>query len=346
MGYLCARHFATRSSNVMTVSVADDFVTAAHLTCWHRVPNIGQSLSRRRDELQTAPNELIQVPRTRGSRKMGSEMPDTAQTSELKIGVFGFTPNELRMVEMVVRSAQRRTPRLGLVNNSDPRADVLLVDARDSKALRELRLADPQGVRPVVWVDGSVQKAGQQSIARPVQWSLLPMVLARAMEVQAAPSTPATQRTEPSSARVAADAASDVLVVDDSLPVRNFMAAALQPYNLRVAFAENGEQALALISRHSYLCVFLDVVMPGLDGYQVCRSIKNIKHAGRTPGIVMLTSKSSPFDKIRGTMSGCDAYMTKPVTNEDLLRLLARFVPRLASRTVESSKSVDLLARH
>jgi two-component system cell cycle response regulator len=116
-----------------------------------------------------------------------------------------------------------------------------------------------------------------------------------------------------------------VLVVDDNLTVRKFIAQKLAPFNINVDFAETGEQAVGLTGTKFYSCVFLDVVMPGIDGYQVCKVIKSKKT--QKTAIVMLTSKDSPFDKIRGKMAGCDAYLTKPVDEDRLLETITRFLP-------------------
>jgi CheY-like chemotaxis protein len=121
-------------------------------------------------------------------------------------------------------------------------------------------------------------------------------------------------------------AADWVLVVDDNLTVREFMRSKLAPFNFNVDYAESGEQAVGLTGHRRYACVFLDVVMPGIDGYQVCKLIKSKKSQGKTH-VVMLTSKGSPFDKIRGAMAGCDAYLTKPVDEEKLLETIVRFLP-------------------
>lgn len=132
----------------------------------------------------------------------------------------------------------------------------------------------------------------------------------------------------PVAPEIAADApAADwVLVVDDNLTVREFMRSKLAPFNFNVDYAESGEQAVGLTGHRRYACVFLDVVMPGIDGYQVCKLIKSKKAQGKSH-VVMLTSKGSPFDKIRGAMAGCDAYLTKPVDEEKLLETIVRFLP-------------------
>lgn len=145
----------------------------------------------------------------------------------------------------------------------------------------------------------------------------------------ALPPTPPPAPPTAAVAMPAIDAADWVLVVDDNLTVREFMRNKLSPFNFNVDYAESGEQAVGLTGQRRYACVFLDVVMPGIDGYQVCKLIKSKKTQVKTH-VVMLTSKGSPFDKIRGAMAGCDAYLTKPVNEEKLLETIVRFLPKHA----------------
>lgn len=101
------------------------------------------------------------------------------------------------------------------------------------------------------------------------------------------------------------------LVVDDSLPVRIQMDQALKPFARKVDFAETGEEAFELINTNEYDLIFLDVVLPGVDGYEICKIIKEGK-ARNTP-VIMLTGNSSPADRIKGKLAGCDTYLIKPV---------------------------------
>lgn len=101
------------------------------------------------------------------------------------------------------------------------------------------------------------------------------------------------------------------LVVDDSLPVRIQMDRALRPFAAHVDFAETGDQARQLLDAHSYDIIFLDVVLPGADGYEICRSIKS--GAAKHIPVIMLTGNSSPADRIKGQLAGCDTYLIKPV---------------------------------
>ena len=105
------------------------------------------------------------------------------------------------------------------------------------------------------------------------------------------------------------------LVVDDSLPVRIQMKKALQSIAGRVDFAETGEEAEEMIRNNTYSIVFLDVILPGVDGYDICKLIKKDPDKGKTP-VIMLTSNSSPADSIKGKMAGCDTYLIKPVRQD------------------------------
>ena len=118
-----------------------------------------------------------------------------------------------------------------------------------------------------------------------------------------------------------------VLVVDDSLSVRKFMEHKLGnlDFPVQIDFSATGEQALVMAADGNYDLVFLDVMLPGIDGYRVCKSIKADKVTKSTP-VVMLTSRKSPFDKVKGSMSGCDAYLTKPPEEERLNAVIRKYL--------------------
>lgn len=117
-----------------------------------------------------------------------------------------------------------------------------------------------------------------------------------------------------------------VLVVDDSLSVRTQMDLCLRLNDVSVDLAEDAEEALELIEKGDYDVIFLDIVLPEMDGYKFCKLIKSNETTRSTP-IVMLTGKSSPFNKVRGVMAGCDRYLTKPVDAEELRLVLHEYLP-------------------
>jgi two-component system, cell cycle response regulator len=116
-----------------------------------------------------------------------------------------------------------------------------------------------------------------------------------------------------------------ILVVDDSDIALKFMRNRLTRFGFRTDLVNSGEEALGRLSARPYKFVFLDVMMEGLDGYQTCRAIKQRKYVeGKPPVVVMLTSRGGTIDKIRGTLAGCDAYLTKPLNERDLIAVLAK----------------------
>ncbi len=116
-----------------------------------------------------------------------------------------------------------------------------------------------------------------------------------------------------------------ILVVDDSDIALKFMRNRLSRFGFNADLVNSGEEALGKMNDKPYKFVFLDVMMEGLDGYQTCRAIKQRKYAdGKPPVVVMLTSRGGTIDKIRGTLAGCDAYLTKPLNERDLIAVLAK----------------------
>jgi twitching motility two-component system response regulator PilG len=109
-----------------------------------------------------------------------------------------------------------------------------------------------------------------------------------------------------------------VLVVDDSATIRRSAETMLANQGYEVITAENGFEALSKITRHKPDLIFVDIMMPRLDGYQTCAIIKNNTEFRDTP-VVMLTSKDGLFDMARGRVVGSDQYLTKPFTREELL---------------------------
>lgn len=115
------------------------------------------------------------------------------------------------------------------------------------------------------------------------------------------------------------------LVVDDSKTVQTQLKRELTSSNIQADIAETGEQCLEMIEKKHYDIIFLDVVLPGVDGYQVCKNIRRNQDKKDLP-VVMLTSKSSPFDKVRGSMAGCSSYLTKPVDYEKFHQVLEQYI--------------------
>ena len=109
-----------------------------------------------------------------------------------------------------------------------------------------------------------------------------------------------------------------VMVIDDSKTIRRTAETLLKREGCEVVTATDGFEALAKIADQQPQIIFVDIMMPRLDGYQTCALIKNNQLFKTTP-VIMLSSKDGLFDKARGRIVGSEQYLTKPFTREELL---------------------------
>jgi len=115
-----------------------------------------------------------------------------------------------------------------------------------------------------------------------------------------------------------------VMVIDDSNTIRRSAEIFLKSSGCQVILAEDGFDALAKISNEHPDLIFVDIMMPRLDGYQTCSLIKRNARYKATP-VIMLSSKDGLFDRARGRMVGSDQYLTKPFTQETLLEAVQTY---------------------
>ncbi|NNF52243.1 MAG: response regulator [Gammaproteobacteria bacterium] len=116
-----------------------------------------------------------------------------------------------------------------------------------------------------------------------------------------------------------------VLVIDDSKTIRRTAETLLSKEGCEVFTATDGFDALSKIADHHPDIVFIDIMMPRLDGYQTCSLIKHNRTFRQTP-VVMLSSKDGLFDRARGRIVGSEQYLTKPFTKEELLGAIERHI--------------------
>ncbi|MBF7688420.1 twitching motility response regulator PilG [Acinetobacter rathckeae] len=109
-----------------------------------------------------------------------------------------------------------------------------------------------------------------------------------------------------------------VMVIDDSKTIRRTAETLLQREGFEVVTVVDGFEALSKITESNPDIIFVDIMMPRLDGYQTCALIKNSEQYRNTP-IIMLSSKDSLFDRAKGQIVGSDEYLTKPFSKDELL---------------------------
>lgn len=231
------------------------------------------------------------------------------------------------MLEIVLtRTTAKRHSFEVLAETSDDRVDLALVDANNPLGLSlwfQTQKSWPRA-QPVFVSDDGRAGDGQHRIVRRMLLSQVGITLddvvvrgtesgqlagsTTTAETTSTPVTPTTTVSQPALALGPLRA----LVVDDSATVRGQLDAALSRIGFQVDQAANADEAGVAVLRQNFDLVFLDVVMPGTDGYTFCRTVRSNKNTKSLP-VVMLTSRSSPFDRARGALAGCDTYLTKPI---------------------------------
>ncbi len=119
-----------------------------------------------------------------------------------------------------------------------------------------------------------------------------------------------------------------VMVIDDSKTIRRTAESLLKKEGCIVFTANDGFEALAKIADHEPDIIFVDIMMPRLDGYQTCALIKHNKKFSKVP-VIMLSSKDGLFDRARGRIVGSEQYLTKPFTRDELIGAIKKHVVNL-----------------
>ncbi len=120
-----------------------------------------------------------------------------------------------------------------------------------------------------------------------------------------------------------------VMVIDDSNTIRRTAEALLKKAGYEVYTATDGFEAMSVIADKEPDIVFVDIMMPRLDGYQTCQLIKNNRKFKHTP-VVMLSSKDGLFDRARGRIAGSEEHINKPFTQEELIEVIDKYVNKAA----------------
>jgi twitching motility two-component system response regulator PilG len=272
------------------------------------------------------------------------------EEKEFLLTVFGMNPALRTIVVSLCKLYRYRDRSYRVIERGEYKnADIVIVDADDADALAEwYDIYEAYGEvsgKPAILIGAEFAEAVEESADRQYRLKrtrlsahlLKTLDAITVRELRYIPELVIGGDDEPGAHAVVSNAlekprssangvSGKVLVVDDSLSVRTQMDLCLRLHDLAVDFAEDAEAALELIENGNYDVIFLDVVLPEMDGYKVCKLIKSNKMTRSIP-IVMLTGKTSPFNKVRGVMAGCDRYLTKPVDAEELKTVLHKYLP-------------------
>jgi twitching motility two-component system response regulator PilG len=135
-----------------------------------------------------------------------------------------------------------------------------------------------------------------------------------------------------------------VLVVDDSPTVRKIVQLTLQRERIRVVTAGDGLTALAAVADEQPDLILLDIMLPRMDGYNICQVIRK-NMAYRDLPIIMLSGKDGLFDKMRGKLAGSTEYMTKPFDSIELAQTVKRYLDSPAARERAARREMRMQGR-
>lgn len=244
---------------------------------------------------------------------MHSSMREFTNVSSL-----GLSDRDKRVLASILKIVSNLHPSVNVLEpESVDDADLVFVDAEDKDALENIR-SSKGNVTPIIV--GDPRKHERVDIKRPL---VLKRVLAAIEGICSTEASPAQETKKGPSALQ-----HHILVVDDSFPVRKYMEQKLFELSSGAAdlkFADSGSEAVKQIKAQTFDAIFLDIIMPDINGYKVCKWIKSVQPKAK---VILLTGKKSPIDKVRGTMSGCDAYLTKPPSEERLKELYQELLGR------------------
>ncbi len=251
-----------------------------------------------------------------------------------RVAVFGLARKFQRLAEIILRHARHNqyrfvlapeVPQSGLPVSALPPFDIAMVDMTvrgGPEVAHRLRPA-----RPVVRVGRRCDaERGQDDLLQSGFTLELLRTLNRVVEEALLRQGRAAPWSTPGAASGPAQRPC-ALVVDDSPTVRRQLAMALRRIGLDCVVAGDAPAVRTAFATQRFDLVFLDIVMPDLDGLRLARAIKRHPTLHRTP-VIILTSRSSPLDMLRGALAGCDTYLTKPTTLGSLREAVGRHLGR------------------
>jgi two-component system cell cycle response regulator len=253
------------------------------------------------------------------------------------VAMIGIPEHERSILKNIFKLSLYRTQTY-IIAAADEPGQIVLVNADDPSALAEWQAL---GGEPAAAVSGN-----QQSLPLPLPAVMIakdnppagtlyhirrPFVASRVLKVldqltsnELGFNPQGEDLTQPTASL---DEEPIALVVDDSRTVRKQVQLELKALGIQVDTADSGEDALELLDLNRYDLVFLDIMLPGIDGYQVCKYIKKNRFKSATP-VIIISAKSSTFDRVRAALAGCDTFLAKPVKKDTFQKIVQKYLQK------------------
>jgi len=295
---------------------------------------------------------------------MAAQLSSAKSVGKLfKVAVIGAVENDVEVFNRIFGITRYRPRQYQLINVSErsslkelepaAAADIFIVNLHNSNAVHcwhRLSALIPQDKRKPVLKISKVTPSSETGSEFTISWPINPAKLLQSLDnytirhLHFYPEFEIGSEQEPTTAtlknikaiNLSAHAQREeapnnykfrVLVADDSLAVRRQLKMEFDIMNAQLNSVADGESAVKAAETEKFDVIFLDVVMPGMDGYAACKNIRRTKLNKNTP-VVMLTSRSSSFDKLKGVLAGCDTYLTKPINHNEFKTVAERHLTK------------------
>ena len=234
--------------------------------------------------------------------------------NSIGICFFGLDPKDLAVFDRVIEFVEKKKKHF----HRCPAAAAKLLIANDDPA--SISLANKQASQTLIIIsNNTASEEADVLIKRP----LLITKVMRAMDESSKQYLDVPAPLQTAKAAPQQEYKFHALVVDDSAAIRKQLEIELRETAISADYAKCGEEALELIEQNQYDLVFLDIIMPGINGYEVCKQIRHNVAYKRTP-VIMLSGKTEPLDEVEGILAGASTYLLKPVKHQDFQDTLSR----------------------
>ncbi|HHL19858.1 MAG TPA: response regulator [Thiothrix sp.] len=271
---------------------------------------------------------ILKTPHQTPRQQTRTKQEKSMKPNSLGISFFGLTNKELAVFQRVIQFFEKKG-KLFHECQTDTASAAIFIIKNQPDAVEQAKLVHTQQVLlTLVNNNNETPAMGKHVIQQPLLVTRVMRAIDEASKlVQSSHKTPiSTSSPTPTAIN---ESTFHALVVDDSAAIRKQLELELRETTMTADYAVCGEDALEKINSQQYDLVFLDIVMPGIDGYEVCKQLRKMPNYKRTP-VIMLSGKTGPLDEVEGILAGASTYMLKPVKHKDFQETLERISKWLA----------------